>query len=75
MVGLEALGMSLEDIFISVVENTEREKAQTGSRYVRKPAVKRARTRTTLENDVASELVKEADRKREEAADEPYEDD
>jgi ABC-2 type transport system ATP-binding protein len=74
MVGLETLGMSLEDIFISVVDSTERERGAESKRYARKTAQKRgARTRTTLEDDLARELVDKADRKREEAASQPYE--
>ncbi len=72
MVGLEALGMSLEDIFISVVDKTEQAKSAQGSKYERGAAKKHvARTRTTLESDVADTLVKDAEKRREDAPDEP----
>jgi ABC-2 type transport system ATP-binding protein len=74
MVGLEALGMSLEDIFISVVDSTEKEKGAQSQRYARKAAQKKgARTKTTLEDELARELVDKAERKREEASEQPYE--
>lgn len=65
MVGLEAMGMSLEDIFISVVEQTEREKAVSGPRYSRAPAKKRVqRTKSSLETELAESLVKNAEERR-----------
>ena len=70
MVGLEALGMSLEDIFITVVDKTEQE--ETSSRRSKTGVQKKTRrTRTTLENDLADNLVKGAEQKREEAAEIP----
>ena len=69
MIGLESLGMSLEDIFITVVDKTEEDKPQqASSRYSRNDSRKRTRrTRTTLEKDLADDLVKDAAQKREEA--------
>ena len=70
MLGLESLGMSLEDIFITVVDKTEEE---SGSQKRQKPSAQRRtrRTRTTLESDLADNLVKDAEQKREEAAETP----
>ena len=77
MIGLESLGMSLEDIFITVVDKTEEDKPiKSNSRYSRNETRKRARrTRTTLEKDLADELVSDAAQKREDApAAEDYKD-
>ena len=63
LIGLEALGLSLEDIFITVVNKSDEESAPT--RYTRRT---RSRARNSLEGQVASELVAEADRRREEAS-------
>lgn len=69
MIGLEALGMSLEDIFITVVDKTEDNADQSGTRYGRASAIKRSRrARGTLESDLAETLVKDAEQKREDAA-------
>ena len=70
MIGLESLGMSLEDIFITVVDKTEEE---SGSQKRQNPSAQRRtrRTRTTLESDLADNLVKDAEQKREEAAETP----
>lgn len=73
MIGLEAVGMSLEDIFISVVDKTEKEKTAQGQRYARSTAKKRGlRARNDLETELADELVRAAEEKREqEAGEEP----
>ncbi len=63
LIGLEALGLSLEDIFITVVNKSEEESAPT--RYTRR-AVKKPRT--ALESQVAADLVAEADKRREESS-------
>ena len=69
MIGLEALGMSLEDIFITVVDKTEDNADQSGARYGRASAIKRSRrARGSLESDLAETLVKDAEQKREDAA-------
>ena len=68
LIGLEALGLSLEDIFITVVNKTD-EDAPT--RYTRRAGRK---VRTGLESQVAASLVAEADRKREESVDKADED-
>ena len=73
IIGLEAVGMSLEDIFISVVEQTERERANGSGRYERGSRRKGRRAANTLETELAENMVKEADARREEAAEETEE--
>ena len=68
MVGLEPLGMSLEDIFITVVDKTEEDKPTQTNRYTRNTQKRGKRTRTSLENDLADTLVKDAEQRREDAA-------
>lgn len=68
MVGLEAVGMSLEDIFISVVDQTERERATASQRYERTTKKRAQRTRNALESELAESMVKDAEAKREEDA-------
>ena len=67
LVGMESLGMSLEDIFISVVETSEGSKADAGQ-AVR--AKRRARTpeRRSPESAIGASLVEDAQRQREEMA-------
>ena len=77
MVGLESLGMSLEDIFITVVDKTADSSATataSASRYSKSDKRRTRRTRTTLENELAGELVKDAEQKREDAPDVEYDD-
>ena len=62
LIGLEALGLSLEDIFITVVNKTEDE--STPARYTRRVS---RRKRVGLEAQVADTLVADADKKRAEA--------
>ena len=70
MIGLEALGMSLEDIFINVVDNTENEVEEAKTKRERSSQKRVRRTRTTLEKNLAAELVSDAEQRREDAADE-----
>ncbi len=63
LIGLEALGLSLEDIFITVVNKSEED--ATPTRYTRRAPRK---MRTALESQVADTLVSDADKKRAEAA-------
>ena len=72
IVGLEALGMSLEDIFITVVDKTESDIPVASQRYARNSQRRARRTKTTLENDLADTLVKEAEQRREESNETPY---
>ena len=67
IIGLEAVGMSLEDIFISVVDRAEKEKS-TSHRYERSAKKRTQRSKTMLEEELAGEMVKDAELKREEAA-------
>ncbi|MBR6409786.1 MAG: ATP-binding cassette domain-containing protein [Clostridia bacterium] len=74
IIGLEALGVSLEDIFITVVDESskgtvERERER---RAVRRG--ERGRGRTSLESTLANDMVAEADRKRAEDAKSGYAD-
>ena len=63
LIGLEALGLSLEDIFITVVNKSEED--DTPTRYTRRA---KAKPRTALEAQVAEGLVADADKKREESS-------
>ena len=70
MVGLEAVGMSLEEIFINVVERTEQEKvsasgAQGGRKYERTPKKRVQKNKNALESELAESLVKDAAAQRE----------
>ena len=68
IVGLEALGMSLEDIFINVVDKTEDEVVEAKAKRERGDKKRVRRTRSTLEKDLAAELVSDAEQRREDAA-------
>lgn len=72
IVGLEALGMSLEDIFITVVDKTESDIPVSSQRYARNTQRRTRRTKTTLENELADTLVKDAEQRREESNETPY---
>ena len=72
MVGLEAVGMSLEDIFISVVDQTEKEKSPS-RRYERSAKKRVQRDKSTLETELAQNMVKDATAKREEDSKEEFE--
>ncbi len=67
MIGLEALGMNLEDIFISVVDSSA--DTEEKSKYSRKTKTRgRERARNSLERDLAEDLLKDAEKRREEAS-------
>lgn len=69
MVGLEAVGMSLEDIFISVVDRTEKEKEKSSGHYRERDNKRRGpRTRNALESELADSMIRDAEAKREEDA-------
>ena len=70
LIGLEALGLSLEDIFITVVNKSEAE--APANRYTRRTPRK---ARTSLESQVADTLVADADKKRTEAAEDATDED
>lgn len=71
LVGLEALGMSLEDIFLSVVNQSESKntRAPRAARRTRKEG------RDTAAEQIGAGLYEEATRRREEAAKEKTEED
>ena len=64
LIGLEALGLSLEDIFITVVTKSDEEAAP--ARYARRTGTRKSRS--ALESQVAESMVAEADKRREEAS-------
>ena len=59
MVGLEATGMSLEDVFVAIVDHTEPK-----ARYEKRSASKRS-ARTEAEREIAKKLVENASEKQE----------
>lgn len=65
LIGMEALGMSLEDIFITVVNKSDISAKRAGEK---RPAGRRNRARNALENAVADDLFRSAKQKRAEAA-------
>ena len=67
IIGFEAVGMSLEDIFISVVDRAEKEKT-TSHRYERSTKKRQQRSKSMLEEELADEMLKDAEAKREEDA-------
>lgn len=71
MTGLEMLGMNLEDIFISVVDQSEDRKA----RAPRAERRQRRGDRSAVERELGAELFEDAKKQREEAALEETEDD
>ena len=71
LIGLESLGMNLEDIFISVVDQSEEKK----SRVARGERRTRRSERGASESEIGKELFEDAKRQREEAAQQETEDD
>ena len=67
LVGMESLGMSLEDIFISVVDKSEEKKLLRTPQKDR-GARKKVRSATTAEQEVGATLFEDAQRQRSEAA-------
>lgn len=63
LIGLEALGLSLEDIFITVVNKSDEESGP--ARYTRRQKI---RARTALETQVATSLYADAGKKRAESS-------
>jgi hypothetical protein len=74
LVGIESLGMSLEDIFISVVDQSEEKKAIGASRE-RVARKNRRGQANNQEKDLGAALYAEAERQRAEAAKNIDEDD
>ena len=67
LIGLESLGMSLEDIFITVVDQSEERPARSSAapRTVRR---NRGQEKNTLEREVGASLLEDAKKQRAEAA-------
>ena len=64
MIGLESVGMSLEDIFISVVDKNQDGEIVKSNRYERK--TQRRKRGDSIENEIAENLYRDAERRREE---------
>ena len=64
LIGMESLGMNLEDIFISVVDRSDERK----TRVARGERRRRGAERTSAEREIGEGLYEEAKRQREEAA-------
>ncbi len=73
MIGMEAQGMSLEDIFISVVDKSEEKKIMRTSPQERSARRARANTAGALEKEIGATLFEDAQRQRSEAALRPSE--
>ena len=65
LIGLEALGMSLEDIFISVVDQSEARAPRTSAQ---RPRRGRGKEKGVLEQEVGASLLEDAKKQRAEAA-------
>ena len=74
LVGIEAMGMSLEDIFISVVDHSE-EKKTIGAARERVARKNRRTNATNQEKELGAALFADAERQRAEAAKTVDEDD
>jgi ABC-2 type transport system ATP-binding protein len=72
LIGLEALGMNLEDIFISVVDQAEAPAARTAAPRSRR---QRGRERSLPEHDLGATLLENAQKQNAEAALREVEDD
>ena len=73
LIGLEALGMSLEDIFISVVDHSEELRQRGGAQRVSRK--QKAMEKNTAEKEIGASLVEDAKKQRAEAALHDTEDD
>ena len=67
LIGLEALGMSLEDIFISVVDQSEN-KARESKTVPTRARRQRGMEKSALERELGATLLEDAKKQREEAA-------
>ena len=74
LIGLEALGMSLEDIFISVVDQSEARPAKT-SAVQRAPRRGRGKEKSAIEKELGASLYEEAQKQRAEAARDDFSED
>lgn len=64
MIGLEAVGMSLEDIFITVVDKNQNESEKKTAKYERQR--RRGRRQRSIENEIGDTLYREAEQRRRE---------
>ena len=67
LIGLEALGMSLEDIFISVVDQSENKTVKTNAVPARARR-QRGKEKSALEQELGASLLEDAKKQRAEAA-------
>ena len=67
LIGLESLGMSFEDIFISVVDQSEKAPAKTTAASAR-PRRQRGKEKDALEQELGASLLEDAKKQRAEAA-------
>ena len=68
MIGLESLGMNLEDIFISVVDQSEEQKPGRAAQGARVSRRQKGKDKSALERELGASLYEEAQRQRQEAA-------
>ena len=68
IIGMEALGMNLEDIFITVVDKSEELKAIRTNAQSRITRRSRGKEKSALEREVGASLYEEAQRQRNESA-------
>ena len=68
MVGMESLGMSLEDIFLTVVEKSEESKVTRVNATGRVARRNKGKEKSALEREVGATLYEDAQRQRTEAA-------
>ena len=73
LIGLEALGMSLEDIFISVVDQSENRPAKTS--VPARARRQRGKEKSAIEQELGASLLQDAQKQRAEAALQEVEDD
>ena len=66
MIGMEALGMNLEDIFITVVDKSEEVKLGATRNRIKRRA--RGQEKAALEREVGATLYEDAQRQRNESA-------
>lgn len=74
MIGLEALGMSLEDIFITVVDQSESLRTAKSNAPTRVLRRTRGKERSALEMNLGATLVEEAQKQRARDAENPLSD-
>jgi hypothetical protein len=67
LIGMESLGMNLEDIFISVVDKSEETKTVVAPRN-RVKRNQKGQTKSNLEREVGASLFEDAQRQRNEMA-------